>query len=79
MLYWQNKLKWNLQQNINIFLQENAFENVVCKMLAILLMYEFVAEVQCMWYNTTLHSHSTVVTKNIYMNILAEPEYISIS
>ena len=27
-----NKLKWNLHQNSYIFIQENAFENAVCKM-----------------------------------------------
>ena len=33
--YW-NKFQWNLNQNIIIFIQENAFENVVCKMAPIL-------------------------------------------
>ena len=32
----RNKLQWNLNWNLNIFIQENAFENVVCKMAAIL-------------------------------------------
>ena len=32
----RNKLQWNLQQNSHIFIQENAFENIVCKMAAIL-------------------------------------------
>ena len=27
-----NKLQWNFNQNPNIFIQENAFENVVCEM-----------------------------------------------
>ena len=31
-----NKLQWDLYQNLNIFIQENAFENVVWKMAAIL-------------------------------------------
>ena len=31
-----NKLHWNLNQNSYIFIQENAFENVICKMAAIL-------------------------------------------
>ena len=31
-----NKLQWNLYQNSYIFIQENAFENVVWKMAAIL-------------------------------------------
>ena len=31
-----NKLQWNLNRNLNIFIKENAFENVVWKMAAIL-------------------------------------------
>ena len=31
-----NKLQWNSNQNSNIFIQENAFEYVVCDMAAIL-------------------------------------------
>ena len=31
-----NKLQWNFSQNSNIFIQENAFESVVCEMAAIL-------------------------------------------
>ena len=36
--YWtlRNKLQWNLSQNSNIFIKENAFENVVCKLAFIL-------------------------------------------
>ena len=32
----RNKLQWNVNWNSYIFIQENAFENVVCKMAAIL-------------------------------------------
>ena len=32
----ENKFQWNLNQNSYIFIQENAFENVVWKMAAIL-------------------------------------------
>ena len=32
----RNKLQWNINQNQDIFIQENMFENVVCKTLAIL-------------------------------------------
>ena len=31
-----NKFQWNLNRNFNIFIHENAFENDVCKMEAIL-------------------------------------------
>ena len=38
LLIWtyRNKLQWNLNQNLYIFIQENAFENVVRKLEAIL-------------------------------------------
>ena len=42
-----NKLQWNLNRNSFIFIQENAFENVVWKMTAIL------SRPQCV--NTGLH------------------------
>ena len=31
-----NKVQWNLNPNSHIFIQENAFENIVCEMAAIL-------------------------------------------
>ena len=31
-----NKLQWNLNQNLNFFIHQNVFENVVCKMGAFL-------------------------------------------
>ena len=32
----RNKLQWNFNRYSNIFIQENAFENVVCEMASIL-------------------------------------------
>ena len=32
----RNKLQWNCNRNSNIFIQDNAFENIVCEMAAIL-------------------------------------------
>ena len=32
----RNKLQWNFNRNSNIFIQENALENVVCEMASIL-------------------------------------------
>ena len=37
-----NKFQWNLNRNSYIFIQENAFENVVRKMVAILSRLQFV-------------------------------------
>ena len=40
LIYFQrtlrSKLEWNVTQISNIFIEENVFENVVCKMAAIL-------------------------------------------
>ena len=38
----RNKLLWNSYRNSYIFIQENAFENVVCKMVAILSRHQCV-------------------------------------
>ena len=35
-LHHANKIQWNLYRNSYIFIQENSFENIVCKMVAIL-------------------------------------------
>ena len=32
----RNKLQWNFDQNKDLFIQENAYENIVCDMAAIL-------------------------------------------
>ena len=32
----RSKLQWNIKQNSYIFIQENAFENVICEMVPIL-------------------------------------------
>ena len=47
IFYWNigNKFQWNFNLNSNIFIQENAFDNVVWKMVAIL------SRPQCVnWY-----------------------------
>ena len=33
----KNKLQWNFNRNSNIFIHENALENVVCEMVSIYL------------------------------------------
>ena len=44
---FRNKLQWNFNRNLNIFIQENALDNVVCEMAFIL------SRPQCVKY---LHS-----------------------
>ena len=41
----RNKSQWNLNQNTKIFIEENPFENVVCKMAAILFRPQCVSNV----------------------------------
>ena len=38
----RNKIQWNLNQSSYIFIQDNAFENVVCSMAAILSLPQYV-------------------------------------
>ena len=38
----RNKLHWNPKKNSNIFIQENAFESIVCEMTAILSRPQYV-------------------------------------
>ena len=38
----RNKLQWNFSQNSNIFIQENALENIVCEMVSILSRSQWV-------------------------------------
>ena len=33
---FRNKLQWNFNQNTKFFIHENAYENIVCEMAAIL-------------------------------------------
>ena len=43
----RNKLQWNLNRNSYIFIQENAFENVVCEMASILSRPQCVKKMTC--------------------------------
>ena len=43
----KNKFQWNLNQNTNIFMQENTIEKVVCKMAAILFQPQCVKDLYC--------------------------------
>ena len=45
-----NKNQWNLNRNSNIFIQENAFENIVWKMTAILSRPKCVKKIFVKWW-----------------------------
>ena len=47
----RNKLQWNLDENSNIFIQENVSENVVCNMSAILSQSQGVKHPLSLWTN----------------------------
>ena len=66
-----NKLQWNLNRNLNIFIQENAFENVVWKMAAILSRPQCVKHVNDRQWKTGRSTGS-------YMNRYILIEHISI-
>ena len=51
-----NKILWNSNQNTKLFIQENAHENIVCKMVAILSRGRWVNKIpplsnQSYWLN----------------------------
>ena len=48
-----NKLHWNFYPNSNIFIQENAFENVVCEIASICLGLNMLKHITySVWWNT---------------------------
>ena len=47
----RNKLQWNFNQNFSIFIQENAFESVICEMAAILSRPQCVTDRCCVLRN----------------------------
>ena len=51
---FRNKPLWNLNQNTNIFFEENTFQDVVCKMSAILFTSQ---------YDNTLGTTTNIYTK----------------
>ena len=55
-----NKLQWNFNQNLYIFLQENAFENVVWKMAVILPLPQGDKAQNTLW------SYCNIVNCNVY-------------
>ena len=72
--YWQhilvvnwtlrNKLQWNLNRNSNIFIQENAFESVVCETAAILSRPQCVKMPVVLWNDQPGPSRSNFTWKS---------------
>ena len=66
----RNKLQWNLKQNSCIFIQENAFENVVCEMASILFRPQCVNLWDFMRYMDTVQEHYQFIVLSKEMNII---------
>ena len=58
----RNKLQWNLKLNSFIFIQENAFENVVCEMASISSRPQWVNEA-CIHWAETCYNCKQICTK----------------
>ena len=62
-----NKFQWNFNKNTTIFIEENNFENVVWKMVAILFQLQHINTVSAdglAWLDARRTSASTVMTKS---------------
>ena len=64
----RNKLKWNLKQNTKLSIQENAFENVVRKMSAILSRPQCVSTITMEWRPKQNGQHHATQFKLIFLN-----------
>ena len=49
-----NKLKWKFNKNTQLFIHENAYENIVCEMTAILSRGDELKFVACLGNNITM-------------------------
>ena len=56
-----NKFQWNIKPNLCIFFQENAFENVVCEMVAIFTRPQFVKTFHINFLFSPLVCHSSLL------------------
>ena len=64
----RNKIQWNFNRNSNIFIEENAFENIFCEMTAILSRPQCVNTGECHYnmvqYGIILHTSSKWLKQN---------------
>ena len=81
----RNKLQWNHNQNTKLFIQENAFENGVCKMSAILFRPQcvnlrlhytatchvcpFYIRIHTSWWNTSISVFHQIIWSVIFREI----------
>ena len=63
-----NKLQWNFNRNLNIFIQEMRLKNVVCKMASILLCPQCV---NSLWPGGTIWRHRSGLTLALVIGLMA--------
>ena len=65
----KNKFQWILNLNLYIFIQENAFKNVICKMAAILSRFQYVNSLTLLWQSviqgSKAGSRATIVRQKL--------------
>ena len=57
----RNKLQWNFNRNLNLLIQEYAFENVICEMAAIL------SRPHCVKVPSLFHAECCYVARGIFV------------
>ena len=68
-----NKLRWNLNQNLNIMIQENAFENIIWKMAAILSWPQCVNHKSCDQEHIFLCSNTDIfIQATVFQNVICK-------
>ena len=62
-----NKFKWNSNENRKLFIHENTFENVICKIAAILILnVSLVRKRRCYRFDFATPLHTTASVATVY-------------
>ena len=68
---FNNKLKWNYNQNSKSFLHENVFKNVISKIMAICVSHgNIIYPIKCTWFCCVLFVHCVVFILSILSEFL---------
>ena len=70
-----NKVQWNFKQNSNIFIQENALEDVICEMASILSRPQWVKNIgqDQRWFHMILPCMLVLYAMNQFRNVHQRP------
>ena len=74
----RNKLQWNFNRNSNIFIQENAFESVVCETAAILSLPQCVNLCQAITVSADISTFRTFRLGHMQISVVIAGDSISI-